>query len=260
MPFERLIVPLFSVALAASSLPAAADTRSYTADYTATFLGIPVARATFTSTIARDGGLEMRGSLQSAGLARVFSRTSGNANLSAQLNGRGVEPRNFQVEFNSGGRPDGVAIRFQSGSAVAVNHRRPEPDRRSTYIPITSEHLRSVMDPLSATLVRASSAGEVCNRRLSVFDGWLRADIQLRPVSTGPLLLHEGEGAVCAGSFTPVAGFNADSRDMRHMRDSGDISITFAPLGDTELYAPVEASIGTRVGTVRISAGPLRIN
>lgn len=260
MPLERLIVPFFGAALAASSLPAAAETRSYTADYTATFLGIPVARATFTSTIANDGGLEMRGSWQSAGLARVFSRTSGNANLSARVNGRRVEPQNFQVAFNSGGRPDGVAIRFQEGSAVAVNHRRPEPDRRSTYIPITPEHLRSVVDPLSATLVRASSPGEVCNRRLSVFDGWLRADIQLRPVSTGPLPRHEGEGAVCAGSFAPVAGFNADSRDMRHMRDSGDISITYAPLGDTELYAPVDASIGTRVGVVRISAGPLRIN
>lgn len=260
MRLERLILPLFGAALAALSLPAAAETRSYTADYTATFLGIPVARATFTSTIARDGGLEMRGALQSAGLARVFSSTSGNANLSAQINGRGVEPRNFQVEYNSGGRLDGVAIRFQSGSAVAVNHRRPEPDRRSSYVPITPEHLRSVTDPLSATLVRASSPGDVCNRRLRVFDGWLRADIQLRPVSTGPLPRHEGEGAVCAGSFTPVAGFNADSRDVRHMRDSGDISITFAPLGDTELYAPVDASIGTRVGTVRISAGPLRIN
>lgn len=260
MSFERLIVPFLGAALIVSALPAAAETRSYTADYTATFIGIPVARATFTSTIEKDGGLEMRGSLQSAGLARFFSSTSGNANLSARIDGQGVAPRTFQVAFRSGGRPDGVAISFQSGSAVAVNHQRPEPERRATYVPIAPEHLRAVTDPLSATLVRASSPGEVCNRRLSIFDGWMRADIQLRPVSTGPLPQHEGEGAVCAGSFTPVAGFNSDNRDMRHMRDSGDISITFAPLGDTDLYAPVDATIGTRVGTVRISAGPLRIN
>lgn len=260
MSLARFLVPALGAAISLSALPAAAETRSYTADYTASYLGIPVARATFTSTIAKDGGLEMRGSLSSAGLARMFSSTSGNANLSARIAGRGVVPRNFQVEFNSGGRPDGVDIRFRNGSAVSVSHRRPAPQRRRTYVPITSDHLESVMDPLSATLVRAASADEVCDRRLSIFDGWLRADIRLRPVSTGPLPRHEGEGAVCAGSFTPVAGFNSDNRDMRHLRESGAIRITFAPLGDSGLYAPVEASIGTRVGTVQISAGPLRVN
>lgn len=260
MPFPCLVIPALGAALALSALPAAAETRSYTADYTATFLGIPVARATFTATVANDGGLEMRGTLSSIGLARVFSNISGTANLSARIAGSGVEPRNFQVDFRSGGRPDGVAIRFQNGAAVAVIHRRPEPNRRSTYIPVTRDHLRSVTDPLSATLVRASSPGEICNRRLSIFDGWLRAEIQLRPVSTGPLPRHEGEGAVCAGSFVPVAGYNSDSRDMRHLRDSGNIRITFAPLGDSELHAPVDARIGTRAGTVHISAGPLRVH
>lgn len=260
MPSPCFIVPLFGAALALSVLPAGAETRSYTADYTATFIGIPVARATFTSTIEADGGLQMRGTLNSAGLARMFSSTSGSANLSARIAAHGVEPQHFRVEFSSGGRPDGVAIRFQDGTAVAVDHRRPEPRRRASYIPITRDHLRSVTDPLSATLVRASSPQEVCNRRLSVYDGWLRAEIQLRPVSTGPLPRHDGEGAVCAGSFVPVAGYNSDSRDMRHLRDSGDIRITFAPLGDSELYAPVDARIGTRAGTVHISAGPLRVH
>lgn len=259
MPHLRFLVPALASAVILVAPDASAGQQRFTTDYFVTFLGLPVARASFTSALSADGSLEVNGTLRGVGLASLVGTSAGTTQLTGRLNGTGgVEPSRFSIEYQTRGRPDGVSVRFENGSAVAVNHRRPEPPRRSTYIPITAEHLRSVIDPLSATIVRAPSPQQVCDRAVSLFDGWMRADLKLSPVSTGPLPNHPGTGAVCAGRYTPIAGFNSDNRDLHFIRDSDTIRVTFAPLQGTDIYAPVHASIGTRVGSIHVTAGPIR--
>jgi hypothetical protein len=249
-----------SLLLAACWAAPAAAEKKFSADYSVTLFGLPVASASFTSTFAGDGSVTVEGSMRSAGLARLLDSTRGNTVARARIGSDEVEPTSFRAEYASGRRQNGVTMRFSNGDVTALEHSRPQRPRRSNWVPITQSHLRSVVDPLTATMVRASSPEEVCNRTISGFDGWMRADLRLRPVSTGPIRGHQGIGAVCAASFQPVAGYYSDSRDIRHIRDRGEIRITFAPLGDTGVYAPVHASAGTRIGTLHITAGPIRTN
>jgi hypothetical protein len=240
--------------------PAVAEPRSFTADYAVTLLGLPVARATFTSTFPGDGSVAVRGSVRSAGLARLFDSTRGNTSTAGRIGSDGVEPHRFEAEYVSGRRQQGVSVRFANGNVASTDYHRPQRPRQRDWVHVTDQHLRSVVDPLSATLIRASSAEEVCSRTVSVYDGWMRADLRLEPVSTGPVEGYGGTGAVCSGRFNPVAGYNSGSRDMRYMREQSNIRITFAPLGDTGLFAPVRASVGTRIGTIHVAATQIRTN
>lgn len=259
MPDLRIVAPALASFVFFVAPDASAGQQKFTTDYSITFLGLPVARASFTAALSADGSLEINGNMRGVGLTSLLGTSAGTTQLTGRLNGAGnVEPSRFSIEYQTRGRPDGVSVRFDGGSAVAVNHRRPAPQRRSTYIPITADHLRSVTDPLSATIVRAPSPQQVCERAVRLFDGWMRADLKLSPVSTGPLPNHPGTGAVCAGRYTPIAGFNSDNRDLHFIRDSGAIRVTFAPLEGTDIYAPVHASIGTRVGSIHVTAGPIR--
>jgi hypothetical protein len=245
---------LLAVAMAA---PAAAAER-FTADYSVTLLGLPVASATFTSTFGADGSVTVEGSMRGAGLARLLDSTRGRTAASGHIGSNGIEPRSFRAEYSSSRRQNGVSMRFTGRDVSSLEHQRPPRQRRPTWVPVTQNHLRSVVDPLTASLVRASSPEEVCDRTISGFDGWMRANLRLRPISTGPVRGREGVGAVCSASFEPVAGYYSDSRDVRYMRDRSEIRVTFAPLGDTGVYAPVHASAGTRIGTIHITAGPIR--
>lgn len=243
------------------SVPAvSAAPQSFTADYSVTYIGLPVARATFTSTFSENGAVAIRGSLRSAGMARLFSSTQGSTTARGHIGSNGVEPRAFEAEYLTGRNRQQVSLRFERGGVAETRHQPPMRPRRSDWVHVRDGHLASVLDPLTATLVRAASAEEVCRRSVSVFDGWLRADLELEPVATGPVRGHEGTGARCRGRFTPVAGYRANNRDMRYLRDRSEIEVTFAPLGDTGLFAPVHASIGTRVGTVHITASSIRAN
>jgi hypothetical protein len=239
---------------------AAAERQSFTADYSVTLYGLPVANGTFTSTFVTDGTVSVEGSMRSAGLARLFDSTGGNTAVAARIGSNGLEPSAFRAEYTSGRRQNAVSVRFSQGDVAAVDYRHAPRERRASWVPVTDSHLRAVTDPLTALLIRASSPAEVCNRTVSGFDGWMRANLRLQTVSTGPLQGHQGTGAVCTGSFEPVAGYYADSRDVRYMRDRSDIRITFAPLGNTGVYAPISASATTRIGTLHITAGPIRRN
>jgi len=92
----------------------------------------------------------------------------------------------------------------------------------------------------------------VCNRTIRIYDGEMRADLRLAPAGAS------GGQVTCSAKFEPVAGYRPSRSALKYLRDRSRITIAFAPLADTGFYAPVDASIGTQVGTVRIVAQSMR--
>jgi hypothetical protein len=225
----------------------------YASDYSFTYLGFPVARARFTTTIDGQGRAAIDGTVSSAGIARLFDRTEGTTSARAAAAGDGLRPSRFDVDYRSGSKAQRVAIRF-SGDRASSELEPPMRARRDDWIPVTEAHLRGVADPLTATLIRADSAETVCGRTISVFDGWMRSDLTLEPAGTGRLEGFEGTTATCRGRFEPISGYRSGSRDIAYMRDRADIRITFAQLGTSGYYVPVDAAIGSRAGTIRVRA------
>ena len=116
--------------------------------------------------------------------------------------------------------------------------------------------LRSTTDPISGTMVRAASLDDVCNRTLKIYDGEMRADLKLAFAgrTKAEAQGYKGAAVTCSAKFIPVSGYRADRDAIQFLKNKSRIRITFAPLGDTSVYAPIHASATTEIGTVTISA------
>ena len=240
---------LAAIALIPLAAPAAAaEPRAFSADYSVTLLGLPVAKARFDSTFEGDR-FHISGSLASSGVARIFDDTKGTTRVEGRIRGDAVLPASFDADYVSGRKKSSTAIRF-SGDTVAnvVNKPNKKRDPKS-WVAVNDAHLKAVLDPLSSAIVPAASAREVCSRTIRFFDGEMRADLKLAQ-SGEP----KGGRVTCSARFVPVAGYRKDRKQIDYLRNNSRISVTFAPLEGTGLYTPVDASVGTQIGTLRIVA------
>ena len=175
------------------------------------------------------------------------------ARSAAALSARQPAPNSFRVQYKSGKETQTTAIRFVGGN-VAKTVNVPPLRKRNNWVALKAADLRSVSDPISATLIRADGPGDVCNRTLRVYDGQMRVNLQLSYVSKGPVSGYDGEAVTCSAKFVPVSGYRSNNRSVSYLRDRAKISVSFAPLGETGVYAPVRASVSTTIGTVTVNA------
>ena len=105
---------------------------------------------------------------------------------------------------------------------------------------------------MAALLIPADGPGGVCDRTVRLFDGELRADLKLTFVAAGraPAGAQEGQTVTCRLGFHPVAGYRKDKRALKFLKSRSRMSVVFAEVGKTGIYAPVHATIGTEIGTI----------
>ncbi|TKT75274.1 DUF3108 domain-containing protein [Aquamicrobium sp. LC103] len=243
----------FLLAAIGVTLASPAGAEAYSADYSVTLYGLPVAKARFDSSFGKNS-FEIRGALSSAGLARVFDRTEATTTVRGSIGRNGPQPHSFVSNYTSGKKQQKTTISFDRGGIrEAVNVPRPKK-RGKDWIHVTDAHLRAALDPISSTLIRANGPEEVCNRTIKAFDGEMRADLKLTHQKTGPIRGFRGEAVTCSARFIPVAGYRKGRSQIDFLQNRSRITIAFMRLGDTGFYTPVDASVGTQIGTLRITA------
>jgi hypothetical protein len=244
--------PLILIAALSAAAPAAAE--SFSADYSVSLFGLPVAKSSFTTRIEGDR-FEMSGSLSSAGVAKIFDDTEGTTSASGRFAEGSVRPESYVVSYTSGKKKKKTVISFSDGD-VTKTENVPPLKKRKNYVALGEGDLKSVADPLSATLVKAESLEEVCDRTVKIYDGEMRADLKLSTVAMEPLWpsSYDGEAITCQARFVPVSGYRKGKDSIEFLKDKARIMIAFAPLGTTGVYAPVQASVSTEIGTIRIEA------
>jgi Protein of unknown function (DUF3108) len=251
-------IVLALLATLAAAVPASgkARTQSFSGDYSISYLGFTIGRSTFDTTFGKDT-FAVSGSLSSAGLAQLFDDTQGTISSVGRFAGKATQAAAYRVDYTEGGKSQHTSIRFRDGSVTRTENAPPLKKRGSDWVPLRKSHLRSVADPLAATLVRAGSPAEVCGRTLRIYDGEFRVDLTLKYESSKSISIpgFEGKIVTCRVGFHPVAGYRQGRRALEFLRDKSLIRMTFAPLGTTGVYAPIHATIGTQIGTVTISAG-----
>ena len=149
-------------------------------------------------------------------------------------------------------------MRFARGNVVKIVNSPPLPKRAPGLGAGRRQAIcwRS-LDPLSAALIQAKDPRSVCGRTLKALrrrdPRRPRADLrQLQaPVSIDG---YEGEAVTCRGRFMPVAGYHRGNKSLQYLSTKSRIMLKFAQLGKTGIYAPIHATIGTKIGTVTISA------
>ncbi len=224
-------------------------------EYAVSLYGLVLARSSFESTITGEE-YRLNGSLRSAGLASVFDDTDGTISVSGRFSGNAPRPDSYLLDYVSGSKKKNTRITFSGGDVSHAENTPPVRTNRSGWIPVGEGHLANVADPLSATLVPADGPDAVCGRTLRVFDGAMRADLRLAPAGTGEVSIpgYSGPTVKCTGRFVPVSGYRKGKDSIEYLRDKARIAIAFAPVGSTGVYAPVEASVSTKIGTIQIRA------
>lgn len=256
---HRSLTPALLVAASAwlTNLQAEAQeaTRSFRAQYSVTLMGLPIGKASFDSTFTADS-FRIEGKVASSGVGRIFDRTNGTTTVEGRIGSDGASPSSYVLDYTSGKKKGHTAITYAGGDVKNVVN-LPEPKMRENWVPITDAALRSATDPLTSTLIRAADPREVCDRTIRFFDGELRADLKLSHRATGPVGGFPGEGVTCNARFVPVAGYREGRKQIEHLKNESRITIAFTQLADTGFYTPVDASIGTRAGTVRVTASSI---
>jgi Protein of unknown function (DUF3108) len=223
------------------------------ADYTVTLLGIPIAHISWTVAIQQD---QFSGAANGAtsGLLRVFSAGSGVASVNGSVGNAQPKPGNFALTITNTKGSDGEKIVFSGGRAKeSLDH--PQATSPS-WIPLTEAHRVNVVDPMTALLVHVSGNGnlvapEACKRKIAVFDGHMRYDLQLafkRLDTVRANAGYQGPVVVCSVSFSPVAGYEPGRYAIKYVAAQRDIEIWLAPLAGTRLLLPFRAYTPTPLG------------
>lgn len=251
--WEETLRPILTLAaLAAFGLgtvqPSAASgsTADAAARYRITLAGLAIGSAALRAST--DGAVY---AVEAEGEFRVlFWGGSGAVRARGTVRDGALQPAVYRLAYEGRRRPGGAEIAFADGVAVAFASFPDPPDEVfEGRVEIAPEHLKDVLDPLSALVIPASAEADpetICRRVLPVFNGFTRFDVALGGVAaSGP------DGVECAAQYRPVSGHRPDSRGVRRMQEPGAFSVTLAPLGDA-FWAPDRIAVGTRLGTVEI--------
>ncbi len=250
----------FTATLAAAQ-SRAIETTDFRATYAITLGGVIVGHASAESRFTGSSYLAaIKGS--TGGVSRLVSDATAELSGSGQISGTRVLPSSFHLETLENGFGTYVQMAMQAGrvtNLVAVPSLSRAPDR----VPVTAYHKTDVVDPLSAFLVPMDRPGlpsgqVACNRRIKVFDGWTRFDVQLyykdSKAVDGGKDTYSGRVVVCGAHYIPVAGHRTHGELANDLVDNDHIEIWLVPIDNTALLVPFRIVIGTRWGDLIVFA------
>jgi hypothetical protein len=109
---------------------------------------------------------------------------------------------------------------------------------------------------MTGALARIPGTGDVrvaeaCQRKVAVFDGRMRYDLQLafkRMDNVHAKKGYSGPVVVCSMYFTPVAGHIPDRYAIKYLTKARDAEVWLAPVAGTRVMAPYRLQIETPLG------------
>ena len=247
-------VPLAMVAMMAAAPAQAAQ--SYQTDYRVSLFGLSIARANFSTNVSDDGAYKVTGDLSSSGLASLFDDTKGKLDVTGQLAKSGPVPNSYVVKYRHGKRDKSTSITFTNGNVTNTTN-VPPINKKKNWVELSPADLQSVADPISGVMVSATSLEQVCAQTLHLYDGQTRVDLKLSPAGRARPFLPKVSRATPSPvrpNSCPIAGYQSGRKAIEYLKNSSKISLTFASLGKSAIYSPVQAKIGTQIGTVTVYA------
>lgn len=231
------------------------------ARYEVTLAGLEIGTGSWTIDVA-DTHYLAAASGTTAGLMRVFTGGQGTTAARGTLNGNGVPLSTiYAATITTRDKSDEVRLTINHGD---VKDARVEPPRDDDpeRIPITPLHERGVLDPMTASLLRAPPGGdmmvpETCQRTLAIYDGRLRYDLKLAYKRIEQVKIdkgYAGPALVCSVNFTPIAGYIPSRYAIKYIAKLKDMEVWFAPISGTRILVPIRAEGPSPVGSVVLKA------
>lgn len=123
-------------------------------------------------------------------------------------------------------------------------------------IPVTEEHLKGALDPLSG--IMALSLGDLakpCDQKLPIFDGKQRFDIVFKPARSGPA--SDPGAQVCNVRLKPIAGHKKGEGADSVI--TGEIEVLLAPVPKANIIVPKKVTVPTIIGAAELVSESIEI-
>ncbi len=150
---------------------------------------------------------------------------------------------NFQSQNQSEKKNEKIGLRFTDNTVTQISLSQPIKST-AKRVPITEEHLRNVVDPLSAVMLMSYKKTEnikstACDTRLPIFDGKMRYDLtfSLKSAKDVEEAGFKGTAYICRVKYTPIAGHKPkDGEDLQ--KASQNIEVWMIPFTEASLIVP----------------------
>jgi uncharacterized protein DUF3108 len=225
------------------------------ARYQVTLGGVSFGRGAWHINVS-DGQFTSAVSGTTTGIMRMFSTGRGtSASRGAVVAGGALNASSYSSSIATTKKYDEVRMQLSSGTVkdyMAEPPTSPDPER----VPVEPAHRRGVLDPMTAAIIRVPGNGDTfvpqaCNRKLAIFDGRMRYDLQLafrRLDRVKSEKGYQGTVVVCSVTFVPVAGHIPSRPVIKYMAELRQTEMWLAPIAGTRLMVPYRVSLPTPLG------------
>lgn len=230
------------------------------AEYTMRLAGIPIGKGRWVIDIS-DTQYSAAANGETTGLMRIFTGGEGSSAARGTLQAGKPVLSIYAASIKTRKKTDETRLTVANGKITDFKLDPPQgPDNER--VPLTEETQRGILDPMTATLLRAPGAGnplspEACHRRLAVFDGKLRYDLQLAFKRMDQVKADKGYAGpvlVCAVYFVPVAGYVPSRAAIKYLSRMRDLEVWLAPIAGTRVLVPFRAEGPTPIGIAVLEA------
>lgn len=257
MQHRRHISPILLGASALAfgmGLSAAQAQGKLEARYTASLAGIPLGSGTWVIDVGPEQYTAVA-SGRTNGLVSLISSGSGSGGSRGTIAGASMIPTTYTSSTVTDKKTDEVRMTLRAGAvkeAVAEPPLEEGPDR----VPVTEAHRKGVVDPLSAAMISVGGKGDVlgpdaCKRKIGIFDGRQRADIELvykRMDQVKADKGYQGPVVVCQVLYMPVAGHRPERPAIKYLIAQRDMEMWLAPIAGTRVLVPFRFQVPTPYG------------
>ena len=224
------------------------------ARYSVSLAGIPLGSGTWVIDITADQYTAVANG-RTTGLVKLVADGSGSGGSRGTFQGASVAPTGYMANTISDKRTDEVRMVLRGGVVKEVSAEpplEPSPDR----VPVTEAHRKGVVDPMSAAIMPVAGKGDVlapeaCKRKLAIFDGRQRVDIDLvykRMDQVKADKGYQGPVVVCTVLYSPIAGHRPERDAIKYLIAQRDMEMWLAPIAGTRVLVPFRFSVPTPFG------------
>lgn len=232
-----------------------------TAAYRITFNGFEIGTFQFTSTMGPSGYV-LAGDAELSALLGVFT-WRGATRSSGTVAGEAPKPIAYTFDFSSNTKAGSVKMAFNGGGVANISSvppDAPQPD----IVPVRDQHLKDVLDPLSAVMALTRGAPvNPCGRKISIFDGKQRFDLLLslrgqQPIEEATPSGQPGIAYICQVKYVPIAGYRK-GEETRQMADNSGIEVALRPIPSANLLIPYQITVPTIAGSAVLQSQRVEI-
>jgi len=227
--------------------------------YSVSLVGLPIGIANLDANLTQSSyTIDARAKI--TGLAYLFSRARGASSGQGVIVENRVVPATFATIASNAIMTRTIRMSLSSNAVTGVDITPPfddKPDR----VPLTEHDKQGVVDPIGTVVVPVPANGPLvgpasCDRKIPVFDGYTRFDVDLTYVGQRDVSAkgYHGPVAVCAIRYVPIAGHRRDRPSTKFMADNKDLEVWLAPVASAHVLLPFRVSARTMMGTAVIEA------